>query len=184
MDCPSCREPARQGDAFCASCGTPLYGERSGQALSGHVGASRGASAAGSGAAMAAPAGMVGSWHPVSERESRLWAIGAHVSALVGGFLGGVPAFLGPLVVWLLRRHDDAFAAAHARAAFNFHLSVLLYAGTLVLLTVLTFGLGALFTIPAGGLLALLWLVFTIVGAFRASDDRLFRYPLAIPFLR
>ncbi|MDP9366022.1 MAG: zinc ribbon domain-containing protein [Chloroflexota bacterium] len=178
MNCPKCGQRARQGDAFCAHCGAPIYGERSGRALSGRDGM-----AGGGAAAMAMPGG-VPVWRPVSERESRNWAVGAHVSALVGGFLGGVPAFVGPLVVLLLRRRDDAFAAAHARAAFNFHFSVLIYAGALVVLTILTFGLGVLLTIPAGGLLALLWLVFTIVGALRASDDRLYRYPLAIPFLR
>ncbi len=178
MNCPKCGQHARQGDAFCAHCGAPIYGERSGRALSGWDGA------AGRGAAAMAMAGGVPAWRPVSERESRNWAVGAHVSALVGGLLGGVPAFVGPLVVLLLRRRGDAFAAAHARAAFNFHFSVLIYAAALVVLTVLTFGLGILLTVPAGGLLALLWLICTIVGALRASDDRLYRYPLAIPFLR
>jgi len=180
MDCPKCGQRARQGDAFCAHCGAPIYGERSGRALSGR---DRVVGAAGGAAAMTMPGGAP-AWRPVSEQESRHWAVGAHVSALVGGFLGGVPACIGPLVVLLLRRRDDPFAAAHARAAFNFHFSVLIYGAALIVLTVLTFGLGALLTIPAGALLALLWLVFTIVGALRASNDRLYRYPLAIPFLR
>lgn len=175
MECSRCGERAREGDAFCAHCGTPLYGERSGRAL--------GAPPVAAGVELD-PVGGVGTWTPVSERESRHWAIGAHVSALLGGFLGGLPAFVGPLVILLLRGRDDAFAAAHARAALNFQISVLLYSGSLVVMTVLTFGLGAFFTFPALGLLGLLWLVFTVVGALRAANDRLYRYPFTIPFVR
>ena len=171
MDCPNCGQRASQGDAFCARCGAPFYGERSGRALAG-------------GAVAATVPPEVASWRPVSERESRYWAMGAHVSALIGGFMGGIPAFLGPLVVWLVRKDVDSFAAAHARAAFNFHLSVIIYAAVLFVLTFLTFGLGALLTVPAGIVLGLAWLLFTIVATLRAADDRLYRYPLAIPFLR
>lgn len=174
MDCPNCGERARQGDAFCALCGAALYGERSGRALS----ANR------SEASTVAMAPSMGTWRPVSDEASRHWAMGAHLSALIGGFMGGIPAFIGPLVVLLVRRHDDAFAAAHARASFNFQISVLIYSGTLVVLTFLTFGLGALFTFPALMLLGVLWLLFTLVGILRAANDRLYRYPLAIPFLR
>ena len=170
MDCSNCGQRAAEGDAFCAHCGAPL------RIIAG------GAQPAG-GAAAVVPAG-VALWRPVSERESRYWAVGAHLSALIGGFMGGIPAFLGPLVVWLLRKDVDAFAAAHARAAFNFHLSVIVYAAVLVVLTILTVGLGVLLTVPAGIALGIAWLLFTIVGTLRAANDRLYRYPLAIPFLR
>ncbi len=172
MDCAKCGERASQGDAFCARCGTPLYGERSGRALAG-----------GTTAATTVPSGIT-TWRPVSERESRFWAVGAHVSALVGGFMGGIPAFLGPLIVWLVRKDEDAFAAAHARAAFNFHLSVIVYAVVLIVLTLITFGLGALLTVPVAVALGIGWLVFTIVATLRAANDRLYRYPFSIPFLR
>ena len=117
-------------------------------------------------------------------KDSRYWAIGAHLSALVGGFLGGLPAFLGPLVVWLVRKDGDAYAAAHGRAALNFILSVLVYAAGLVLISLLTFGLGLVLTVPAGIALGIGWLVLTIIGAVRASNDEIFRYPLTIQFVR
>jgi len=169
MTCPNCRHRAGLDDLFCERCGAALHPPPEMTPL------------------RPAPVGAVApipGWYPVSEQESRNWAVGAHVSALIGGFLGGVPAFLGPLLVWLLRRRVDAYAAAHARAAFNFHLSVVIYVGVLVLFTFLTFGLGVLFTVPALITLGLAWLVFTLLGIVRAADDRLYRYPLAIPFLR
>jgi uncharacterized Tic20 family protein len=116
--------------------------------------------------------------------ESRLWAIGAHVSALVGGFLGGVPAFLGPLVVWLLRRDVDPFATLHSRDALNFNLTVLVYYAALFLFTIVTFGLGSSLTIFLGGLVWLGWLLFSLLGAIRAAADQPYHYPLTIRFVR
>jgi len=135
------------------------------------------------------PPGWAGSAAPavpaaVGGEESRRWAIGAHVSAIVGGFLGGIPAFLGPLVVWLLRKDEDGFAAGHARAALNFNLSMLAYAAALVVFSFITFGVGLLLAAPAGAVLGVLWLVFSIMGAIRASNDQPFRYPLSIPFVK
>lgn len=136
----------------------------------------------GSGLPAPAPASV---WSAASaSEESRRWAMGAHLSAIAGGFLGGVPAFLGPLVVWLVRKDQDDFAAGHGRAALNFNLSVLLYAAVLVVFTVVTFGLGALLAAPVGAGLGLAWLVLSILGAVRASHDQPFRYPLTIPFVR
>jgi hypothetical protein len=117
-------------------------------------------------------------------RESRFWAIGAHLSALAGGFLGGVPAFLGPLVVWLARRQVDPFASLHGQAALNFNLSVLLYYAVLILFTILTFGLGSLVAISLGFLIWLGWLVCSILGAIKAAADQEYRYPLTIRFVR
>lgn len=116
--------------------------------------------------------------------DSRHWAIGAHLSALAGGFLGGVPAFLGPLIVWLVRKDGDLWAADHGRAALNFNLSVLLYALALVVLSVFTLGLGLLVALPAGSVLGLGWLCFSIVGAIKAANNELYHYPLTIPFVR
>lgn len=112
--------------------------------------------------------------------ESRSWAMGAHLSALGGALLGGVPAFIGPLVVWILRRDQDPFAADHAREALNFNLSVLVYIAAAIVLTVVTLGIGLLAILPLGALFAVLWLVVTVIAAIRASNGEYYRYPLSI----
>lgn len=123
-------------------------------------------------------------WTASPGEESRRWAMGAHISAIAGGFMGGIPAFLGPLVVWLLRKDRDGFAAGHGRNALNFNLSMIAYAVALILFSVVTFGLGVVVAAPLGGILGILWLVFSILGAVRAANDQPFRYPLTIPFVR
>lgn len=113
--------------------------------------------------------------------ESRNWAMAAHASALAGVLLGGLPAFLGPLVIWLLRRDQrDPFATEHARHALNFNLSVIVYVIAAVLLSVLTLGLGLLVVVPLGALAFVGYLVVTIRAAMAASRGEWYRYPLTI----
>src|SRR3712207_5449439 len=74
--------------------------------------------------------------------DSRNWAMAAHLSALVAAFVA--LAFLGPLLVYVVRR-DDPFVRAHATEALNFNLSMLIYAivggAILAVLIVLLVGL-------------------------------------------
>ena len=112
--------------------------------------------------------------------DVRTWQVLAHVSAAVGLF--GIPSVVGPLVVWLLRRQDPD-VEPHAREALNFHLSLLIYAlaGVVVavLLVVSVVGLVLLpFLILAYVALVVVSIVFSILGAVKASDGVLYRYPL------
>lgn len=134
----------------------------------------------------------------LSERQ---WAAGAHVAALVLALLtswtAGFAGMLAAGVIYLLKRDDSQFVAAHAREAFNFNLSMFLYAcvvcvASVVLLgaTVLTLGLGLIVTLPAGLLLlaamaaiAVMWLVCSIVAAVRALAGETYRYPLTLRLL-
>lgn len=160
--CPNCDRETFPEDAYCAWCGAPV--------------------------ARAPETAPTTTWHSASAQPgdgaSRAWATGAHLSALAGGFLGGIPAFVGPLFVWLARKDTDPYAAAHGRNALNFNLSVLVYAVALVVLTLFTFGLGLVITIPLGMLLAGGWLVLSIVGTLRALANEPYDYPLTIPFVR
>ncbi|WP_024890848.1 DUF4870 domain-containing protein [Luteimonas huabeiensis] len=128
----------------------------------------------------------------------RSWAAAAHLAALVlallTSWLAGVAGVVGAGIVWLLKRDDSPFVAEHAREALNFNLSMLIYAlvacaigVALVGATVLTLGLGAILTLPAGlallaaaGIIALLWLVFSVIAAVKAFNGEPYRYPLSI----
>lgn len=141
------------------------------------------------------------SMQSVGESE-RHWAAMAHLSALLLAFLtswaAGLAGVLAAGVVYLIKRNDSAFAAAHAREAVNFNLSMFLYAClacaigvVLVGATVLTLGIGAIVTAPAGLLLAALaiaiavmWLVCSIIAAIKAWNGEEYRYPLTLRLLR
>jgi len=132
---------------------------------------------------------MSSSYQPYSETNrdatpstsSRMAAILAHLSAPIAALLSaGLLSLLGPLLVWLLKKHDP-FARKAAAGAFNFNLSFwLLYlVSWLLIFTVV----GAIVGIP---LIIILFVVSAwchIKGAIRAADDRPYDYPFQIRVL-
>ena len=120
----------------------------------------------------------------VPSKEERQWAMFAHLSALVGGLLtsaiGGWGFFIGPLVIWLLKKDEMPFAGDQAKEALNFNITVMIVAIALVVLTFITFGIGALLTVPLGLVLFLGWLVLTIIAAINANNGVRYRYPLTL----
>ncbi len=122
---------------------------------------------------------------PVRE-NTRQWALAAHLAGLIA--VTGIPSFLGPLTVWLLRKDQDHVVAAHAAEALNFHLSVTIYALVLGALsvpaTLLTFGLLLAPLIPLAFLALAAVLGLSIYAAVRASEGGFYRYPLTIRLIR
>ena len=168
MTCTTCGAALPEGATTCPTCGAET------------------AATVGGGASQPTPPPSTPRPHPSGlPSEVRNWALGAHLSAFVGSFVA--LAFLGPLVVWLLRREEDEFSATHAREALNFNLTVLLVVvvgGVVVVpLAILTVGL---ILIPFALLAALIgvgWVVLTIVAAVKAAEGSAYRYPLTIRFI-
>jgi uncharacterized Tic20 family protein len=121
---------------------------------------------------------------PVARAASdpRQWAMIAHLSALAGLFIGF--NFLGPLLVYLIKKDDDPFIEDQAKEALNFNLSVFLYLVVLGIATfVLTLVLIGLLLIPVIGAGVIAWVVFVIVAAVKANGGEAYRYPLTIRFV-
>jgi len=120
--------------------------------------------------------------------SDRQWAAGAHLAALilalVTSWAAGIAGAVGALAVWMIKRDDSPFAAEHAKEALNFNLSMFIYAVVLVVATVVTLGVGALITVPLGLVVAVIWLVCTLIAAFRAYDGQPYRYPITIRLFR
>lgn len=116
--------------------------------------------------------------------DSRSWAMGVHLSALAGAFIGGIGSWVGPLVIWLLRRDSDPFVAEHAREALNFNLTVAIAVVVGIIFTIFTLGLGGLLVLPAGLVLGIFWLIWTIQATSAASRGQTYRYPLTLRMIR
>ena len=61
--------------------------------------------------------------------EERQWAMFAHLSALVGGILtsgwaGSIGCFIGPLIIWLVKKDTMTFVNDQGREALNFNITV------------------------------------------------------------
>ncbi|MBA3300971.1 MAG: DUF4870 domain-containing protein [Thermoleophilaceae bacterium] len=111
--------------------------------------------------------------------HSRQWAAGAHISALAGIFIG--LSFIGPLIVYALKKDEDPFVREQAAEALNFNISFLLYEIVLgIAMIVLFIILIGLLLIPVMAAVAIAWFVLTIVAAVKASSGEHYRYPLTI----
>jgi uncharacterized Tic20 family protein len=95
------------------------------------------------------------------------------------GFIG-VPFgnILGPLVIWLMKKDEDAFVDEVGKEVLNFQISVTIYGLVCGVLTLVVIGF---FLLP---ILLILVVVFTIIGAMKANEGILYRYPLTIRFLK
>jgi uncharacterized Tic20 family protein len=110
----------------------------------------------------------------VTPSEDRTWATLCHLTALA--LLVGIPFgnIIGPLVVWLLKRHESAAVDAHGKEAVNFQISMTIY----TLLAGLSCFLCVGFVLLPAALIANLVLI--VVASIKASNGELFRYPLSI----
>ncbi len=120
----------------------------------------------------------------VPAQDERQWAMFGHLSALTGLFTGGLGNIAGPLVIWLVKKDTHAFAADQAKEALNFNITLLIIGLLLGLVTVITFGIGALLTVPLGLLLGLAWLVLTILAAIKANEGTAYRYPFTLRLVK
>ncbi len=120
--------------------------------------------------------------------EERQWAMFAHLSALAGGLLtsaiGGWGFFIGPLVIWLMKKDTMPFVADQAREALNFNITISAIMLVLLILTVATLGIGILLTGPLMLIVGIAALVLVIIAAMKANQGIAYRYPMTIRLVK
>ena len=115
--------------------------------------------------------------------DERLWGLIGHLSAF-SAFLTGIGCIIGPLVVWLIKKDTMPFAADQAKEALNFNITAAIVCAGLWIITIGTFFIGALLTVPAGLLLFVAWIVFTIIAAIKANEGVAYRYPFKLRLVK
>ena len=124
----------------------------------------------------------------VPTTEEKQWALFAHLSAILGaivtGHIFGIGCFLGPLIIWLIKRDTMPFVADQGKEALNFNITLAIVGAALFLVVLLTFGIGLILAIPAGAVVAVGWLVFTIIAAIKASEGVAYRYPITLRLVK
>lgn len=110
---------------------------------------------------------------PLSEPSSddRLLAILAHVLTLVG-------SFIPPLIIYVLKNKESSFVADHARESLNFQITMIIAMIISSLLIILLIGLLFIWVL---GVLDVIWVV---VAAVRASENKLYRYPFNLRLIK
>ena len=121
--------------------------------------------------------------------EERQWAMFAHLSALLGavvtaGWAGSIGCFIGPLVIWLVKKDTMPFVDDQAKEALNFNITVAIVFFVLFLMTLLTLGIGIFLTLPLMVIVGIAWLVFTIIAAVKANQGERYRYPFTLRLVK
>jgi uncharacterized Tic20 family protein len=108
--------------------------------------------------------------------DDKLWGMLAHLSALVAGWFGC--SFLGPLIVWLIKKDQSKFVETHAKEALNFHLNILVYILVCVAIGAVTCGFGFFVTGPLAAVIGVYSLVMSIIGGLKANNGEPYEYPM------
>ena len=121
--------------------------------------------------------------------EERQWAMFAHLSALAGGILtsgwaGSLGCFIGPLIIWMVKKDTMPFVDDQGKEALNFNITVGIVFLALLLLSIMTLGIGLIIAIPGWIIVGIAWLVFTIIAAIKANEGVAYRYPLTIRLIK
>jgi uncharacterized protein len=120
--------------------------------------------------------------------EERQWAMFAHLSALAGGLLtsaiGGWGFFIGPLVIWLMKKDTMPFVADQAKESLNFNITVSAIFLILLILSFVTLGIGFLITLPIMLIIGIAALVLIIIAAMKANQGIAYRYPFTVRLVK
>lgn len=114
--------------------------------------------------------------------DDRLWAMLAHLSAPIAAIVSaGWLTFLGPLIVWLVKKDSSPFVRNAASGAFNFSITMWLISilGWILNFTVILSVIG----IPLVLLGSFGAIVLGIVGAIKAWNGVAYTYPFQFKLL-
>ena len=114
--------------------------------------------------------------------DDRMWAMLAHLSAPIAAIVSaGWLTFLGPLIVWLVKKDSSPFVRNAAAGAFNFSITMALISilGWILNFTVILSVIGIPLVL-LGGLGAI---VLGVVGAIKSWNGVAFTYPFQFKIL-
>jgi uncharacterized Tic20 family protein len=114
---------------------------------------------------------------PGVDEPARTTAAAAHLSTFAG-LIVPFGSVIGPLAVWLTRRHRDPFIDQAGREALNFGISIAIYGSVLLVAALMLVGIPFLII----GVVA--WVVLASLAAVKASQGEPYRYPLTLRLVR
>lgn len=111
------------------------------------------------------------------DRDNRQMAMLCHLSSLATLVVPGVGSFLGPLLVWLLKRDRSEFIDKHGKESLNFQITVFILGFVFAIMAIFIIG------IPLLVALGIYWFVFTIIASVKANNGEEYRYPFCFRIL-
>lgn len=107
----------------------------------------------------------------LGESDEKTMSMLAHI-------LGGVTNVIGPLIIWLIKKDDSPFVDDQGKEATNFQITLLIgYVVSAIVAMIPVIGCFAALAYPA---LAIVGLIFGILGGIEANKGVAYRYPFAL----
>ena len=108
---------------------------------------------------------------PAVSQDSKNMAMLCHL-------LGLFTSFLGPLILWLIKKDEDEYVDQQGKEALNFQITIIIASVVSAILTFICIGfIMAIFV-------SVLDIVFSIIAAVAASKGQDYRYPVSIRLLK
>jgi uncharacterized Tic20 family protein len=104
-------------------------------------------------------------------KDECMWGMLSHLLAIL-------TSFIGPLVVFLVKKDESDFVRDQSAESLNFQITVTLAAIVCAFLTLCLIGI---FLLP---ILAVGALIFEIIACIKASEGKRYRYPLNLRLVR
>ena len=76
------------------------------------------------------------------------------------------------------------FVDDQGKEALNFNITVGIVFLALLILSIVTFGIGLIVAVPLWIIIGIAWLVFTIIAAVKANNGERYRYPLTLRLIK
>jgi uncharacterized Tic20 family protein len=108
---------------------------------------------------------------PIPTQDEKNLALIMHVLSLVGFSL------IGPLIVWLVKKDESPFINAQGRELLNFQISFLIYAIVCIPLCFVLIGIPLLIVVGLASF------ILTIIGLVKATEGKIYRFPVTIKML-
>ena len=103
--------------------------------------------------------------------DERTMAILSHILTIVAGFLV-------PLIIYLIKKDESKYVAEHAKESLNFQITVFIAACVCIPLTLIIIGFVLMFAV-----IILAW-VFIIMATIKASENKMYRYPINLRIIK
>jgi len=124
-----------------------------------------------------APQGQFYETPPSSSLDVNVWSMYIHLSQFCG-WIVPVAGLVVPIVLWQMKKGESEIIDKHGKIVLNWILSELIYGIICGLLCLIAVGI---LLLPA---LAVLGIVFPIIGGIKANSGEVWRYPLSINFCK
>lgn len=102
-----------------------------------------------------------------------------HLSQLTSLILPGL-GIAAPILIWQIQKTQFPELDRHGKMVTNWLISLLIYVVAAFVASAATCGIGMILFVP----IALVGIIFPIIGGIKANTGIFWNYPLTIPFIK